>query len=159
MINTAIRQIAFHFFETRVHDERRKGEVSQARLAEIWREEMSASLGKYVNIDSQTEDNLMLCNKLLEKLEEGESFSNSLRLTSNSFDNLYSSLIKIGEITGNVKTVIKKLDEYLKQKKDMRDKLKAALAYPILVLITSIFVIAVILIFTFAFRSAAKTIN
>lgn len=96
---------------------------------------------------SQTEDNLMLCNKLLEKLEEGESFSNSLRLTSNSFDNLYSSLIKIGEITGNVKTVIKKLDEYLKQKKDMRDKLKAALAYPILVLITSIFVIAVILIF------------
>ena len=57
MINTAIRQIAFHFFETRVHNERRNGEVSQARLAEIWREEMSASLGKYVNIDSQTEDN------------------------------------------------------------------------------------------------------
>ena len=57
MINTAVRQIAFHFFETRVHDERRNGEVSQARLAEIWREEMSASLGKYVNIDAQTEDN------------------------------------------------------------------------------------------------------
>ncbi len=57
MINTAVRQIAFHFFETRVHDERRKGEVSQARLAEIWREEMSASLGKYVNIDEVTEDN------------------------------------------------------------------------------------------------------
>lgn len=57
MINTAIRQIAFHFFETRVHDERREGEVSQARLAQIWKEEMSASLGKYVNIDNVTENN------------------------------------------------------------------------------------------------------
>lgn len=57
MINTSIRQIAFHFFETRVHDERRNGEVSQARLAEIWKEEMSASLGKYVNIDETTENN------------------------------------------------------------------------------------------------------
>lgn len=57
MLNTAVRQIAFHFFETRVHDERRQGEVSQARLAAIWKEEMSASLGKYVNIDSVTENN------------------------------------------------------------------------------------------------------
>lgn len=57
MINTAIRQIAFHFFETRVHDERRNGEVSRERLAQIWREEMAASLGKYVNIDDVTEDN------------------------------------------------------------------------------------------------------
>lgn len=57
MINTAIRQIAFHFFETRVHDERRQGEVSQARLAQIWKEEMAASLGKYVNIDEVTENN------------------------------------------------------------------------------------------------------
>ena len=57
MINTAIRQIAFHFFETRVHDERRNGEISQERLAQIWKEEMSASLGKYVNIDEVTENN------------------------------------------------------------------------------------------------------
>ena len=57
MINTAVRQIAFHFFESRVHDERRNGEVSQDRLAQIWKEEMSASLGKYVNIDEVTENN------------------------------------------------------------------------------------------------------
>ena len=50
MINTAIRQIAFHFFETRAHDERKKGEVSQERLCEIWLEEMKDSLGKYVEV-------------------------------------------------------------------------------------------------------------
>ena len=40
MINTAIRQIAFHFFETRAHNERKNGEVSEDRLCQIWVEEM-----------------------------------------------------------------------------------------------------------------------
>ena len=51
MINTAIRQIAFHFFETRAHDERKKGEVSEQRLCEIWQEEMKESLGPSVEVN------------------------------------------------------------------------------------------------------------
>lgn len=51
MINTAIRQIAFHFFEVRAHDERQKGEVSEARLCEIWLEEMKESLGPSVEVN------------------------------------------------------------------------------------------------------------
>ena len=51
MINTAIRQIAFHFFESRAHQERRSGELSTERLNKIWVEEMQSSLGKYVKVD------------------------------------------------------------------------------------------------------------
>ncbi len=51
MINTAIRQIAFHFFELRAHDERKKGEVSEERLCQIWTEEMKESLGPSVDVD------------------------------------------------------------------------------------------------------------
>lgn len=54
MINTAIRQIAFHFFETRAHDERRRGEVSEERLCDIWVEEMTASLGDYVEVGEES---------------------------------------------------------------------------------------------------------
>ncbi len=50
MINTAVRQIAFHFFETRAHNERKQGEVSEQRLCEIWLEEMKESLGNYVEV-------------------------------------------------------------------------------------------------------------
>ncbi len=50
MINTAIRQIAFHFFETRAHNERKNGEVSEERLCQIWLEEMRDSLGEYVEV-------------------------------------------------------------------------------------------------------------
>ena len=54
MINTAIRQIAFHFFETRCHEERKNGELSEQRLTEIWLEEMRASLGDSVNVDENS---------------------------------------------------------------------------------------------------------
>ena len=45
MLNTVVRQIAFHNFETRVHDERRGGEVSAERLSEIWMETQKEALG------------------------------------------------------------------------------------------------------------------
>ncbi len=54
MINTAIRQIAFHFFETRAHAERKSGELSAERLNEIWLEEMKASLGPSVEVDNNS---------------------------------------------------------------------------------------------------------
>lgn len=54
MINTAIRQIAFHFFELRAHNERKLGEVSFERLCQIWVEEMSESLGDAVVIDDDS---------------------------------------------------------------------------------------------------------
>ena len=50
-LNTVVRQIAFHRFETRFHDERLKGEVSRERIGEIWLEEMGLSLGPAVTLN------------------------------------------------------------------------------------------------------------
>ena len=50
-LNTVVRQIAFHRFETRFHDERAKGEVSAERLGALWLEEMGASLGPAVTLN------------------------------------------------------------------------------------------------------------
>ena len=45
MLNTVVRQIAFYRFETRVHDERRNGELLPERIGEIWRGVQTESLG------------------------------------------------------------------------------------------------------------------
>ncbi|KQY82496.1 MULTISPECIES: M3 family oligoendopeptidase [unclassified Brevundimonas] len=50
-LNTVVRQIAFHRFETRFHDERAAGEVPAERIGEIWMEEMGASLGPAVTLN------------------------------------------------------------------------------------------------------------
>ena len=51
MLNTVVRQIAFHCFETRVHDERRSGELTPDRLGEIWMEVQIESLGPAFRFD------------------------------------------------------------------------------------------------------------
>ncbi len=45
MLNTVVRQIAMHCFETKVHDERQEGELLPERLCEIWMETQEESLG------------------------------------------------------------------------------------------------------------------
>ena len=53
MLNTVVRQIAFHEFETRVHDERTIGELSPERLGDIWLDVQRMSLGPAVRFDEE----------------------------------------------------------------------------------------------------------
>ncbi len=50
MINTVVRQIAFYTFERRVHEERRKGELTSDKLNAIWLEVQHESLGPAIDI-------------------------------------------------------------------------------------------------------------
>ncbi|WP_417792665.1 M3 family oligoendopeptidase [Terasakiella pusilla] len=53
MLNTVVRQVAFCDFERRVHDERKKGELTAERLCEIWMEVQSESLGSAFRFDEE----------------------------------------------------------------------------------------------------------
>ncbi|WP_439816809.1 M3 family oligoendopeptidase [Zavarzinia sp. CC-PAN008] len=50
MINTVVRQIAFYEFERRVHDARRKGELTPDQLGQIWYAIQSESLGPAIDL-------------------------------------------------------------------------------------------------------------
>ena len=49
-INTVVRQIAFHRFETRFHDARLKGELSADAIGDLWMEIMAESLGPAIRL-------------------------------------------------------------------------------------------------------------
>ena len=50
MINTVVRQIAFYTFERRIHEERRKGELTSDKIAAIWLEIQAESLGPAIEL-------------------------------------------------------------------------------------------------------------
>jgi len=50
-INTVVRQIAFHRFETRFHATRAEGEVSADHIGQIWLEVMGESLGPAIRLN------------------------------------------------------------------------------------------------------------
>ncbi len=51
-LNTVVRQIAFHRFETRFHDARAKGELSAGEIGGIFVEAMGESLGPAVRLNA-----------------------------------------------------------------------------------------------------------
>jgi oligoendopeptidase F len=53
MLNTVVRQIAFYDFETRLHTERRKGELTPDAIGEIWLAVQSESLGPAFAFDDE----------------------------------------------------------------------------------------------------------
>jgi oligoendopeptidase F len=50
MINTAVRQIAFYTFERAVHTERKNGELTAARIGELWMQVQHESLGAAIEL-------------------------------------------------------------------------------------------------------------
>jgi len=53
MLNTVVRQIAFHEYERQVHDARKKGELSLDDLCAIWMQVQKDSLGPVFNFDDE----------------------------------------------------------------------------------------------------------
>src|SRR5690606_27937736 len=53
MLGTVVRQTAFCEFERRVHDERRKGELSSERIGQIWMDIQAESLGKGIKFSDE----------------------------------------------------------------------------------------------------------
>ena len=51
MLNTVVRQIAFHCFETEVHDRRKSGELTADQLGDVWMKTQAESLGDAIELD------------------------------------------------------------------------------------------------------------
>tara|TARA_R110002110_G_scaffold376568_2_gene586744 strand:- start:252273 stop:254117 length:1845 start_codon:yes stop_codon:yes gene_type:complete len=53
MINTVVRQIAFHEFERRLHDKRAEGELLAEEICDIWMEIQAESLGPAIRFEDE----------------------------------------------------------------------------------------------------------
>ncbi len=79
------------------------------------------------------------------EVEAGANLSNSMRKHPKIFNELYTSLIQAGEASGNLDTILLRLSSYIENITKLTGKVKAALAYPISVLIIGVILTGVIL--------------
>lgn len=68
------------------------------------------------------------------RVEGGEDFSAALARHSRYFDKTYISLVKASEHTGTLGTMLENISEYLRKQHETRQKVKAAMAYPAIML-------------------------
>lgn len=79
-------------------------------------------------------------------LVEGQSLSESMRREPASFPPLYRAMIAAGETSGSLPNITERLADLLERQSELRGKLINALAYPIVLALVSILVVALLMI-------------
>lgn len=86
---------------------------------------------------------------LLEKINKGNTFASAVDEMDTVFSSVYRGIIAVGDKIGSVEKIFPRLRLYLETQKKISDKLSGALLYPIVVLITALFVFVGMLLFIF----------
>jgi MSHA biogenesis protein MshG len=80
-------------------------------------------------------------------LDQGRELSTAMNRHVNLFGMFYISMIKVGEMTGRLTEVFKRLTEHMEFERDVRERIKQALRYPTFVLIAMAVAIVILNIF------------
>jgi len=79
-------------------------------------------------------------------VEQGATFSDSLRKHPKVFDELYVNLVAAGEIGGILDTILNRVATYIEKAVKLKGQLKSAMVYPIAILVIAAGVVAVMLV-------------
>jgi general secretion pathway protein F len=80
-------------------------------------------------------------------LLEGHRLADAMGRQPGSFPPLYRAMVAAGETTGSLTTILARLADLLERQAEVRGKLIAALAYPVVLAIVAIGVVAALMIF------------
>ena len=69
------------------------------------------------------------------EIKRGVQLSDAMSHYPYHFDSLYVALVKAGEVSGSLHTVLKDLADYLENVEDTRQKVKGALYYPVIMMV------------------------
>lgn len=74
-------------------------------------------------------------------LEQGQPFYTTFAKYQRIFGSVYANLVKAGEASGDLERVFEDLADELAKQKDLRDRVRGALIYPILLLVGSVLIL------------------
>ena len=83
---------------------------------------------------------------IYQDLQKGTIFSTALQKHSDAFPELFISMIKSGELTGNMDSVLNNLSTHYQKEARLQAQIRSAMIYPIIVLIVAIAVTIFLLV-------------
>lgn len=83
---------------------------------------------------------------MLETVETGNTFSESLANYPKIFNNLYVNMVKAGEAGGVLETVLNRLAEFMEKAEKIKNKVKGAMTYPIVVLTAAVGIVVFLML-------------
>jgi general secretion pathway protein F len=86
-----------------------------------------------------------LASRTLESVRGGASFADALERHHRSLPGFYIGMVRAGEASGNVETVLRRLAEALEEANSVRESVRSALQYPVIVLVVAAVTLAILL--------------
>jgi type IV pilus assembly protein PilC len=86
-------------------------------------------------------------NKLAESVQSGETFSTGLAQHPAIFNDLYVNMVKAGEVGGVLELVLSRLAEFQEKAAKIKNKVAAAMVYPVIVMVLAVAIMAFLLVF------------
>ena len=86
-------------------------------------------------------------NKVADSVQSGSTFSDSLALHPRIFNDLYVSMVKAGEVGGVLELVLTRLSEFQEKAARIKNKILAAMVYPIIVMTMAVGIMGFLLVF------------
>jgi type IV pilus assembly protein PilC len=80
-------------------------------------------------------------------VEQGATFSDSLRRHPKVFDHLYVNLVQAGEVGGILDTILNRLAVYIEKSMKLKRQVRGAMMYPAIVIVVFFGVLSILLIF------------
>jgi len=85
--------------------------------------------------------------EVIANLEAGRELAASMKGHPKIFSSLFINLVEIGEATGTLDVAFQRLYEYLSMDQEVRDRVKSAVRYPVIVLIAVAIALGIITVF------------
>lgn len=85
--------------------------------------------------------------QLAESVQGGSTFSDGLSVNPKIFNKLYVNMVKAGELGGVLELVLLRLAEFQEKAQKIKNKVIAAMLYPLIVLCIAIVILAFLLVF------------
>ena len=86
-------------------------------------------------------------NQLADSVQGGNTFSESLAQHPKIFNKLYINMVKAGELGGVLELVLNRLAEFQEKAQKIANKVKSAMAYPVIVLVIAVLIMWFLLVF------------
>lgn len=82
---------------------------------------------------------------VLQSVQRGKSLAEALGQHPKVFPPLYVNMVKAGEVGGVLDHVLQRLTEYLERANELRDEVRSAMVYPVILLITAFVSVTILL--------------
>jgi type IV pilus assembly protein PilC len=86
-------------------------------------------------------------NKLADSVQGGSTFSEGLAQHPRIFNDLFVNMVKAGELGGVLEVVLTRLAEFQEKAQKVKNKVVAAMVYPIIVMVLAVGIMAFLLVF------------